>query len=97
MWVRVEHRSRALDPLRRVGRGAIGLVAVLIGLPVAVLMPLFWLESQLPPEAVPGLHLGPIMALLLAALALVAAANGAGAVVAVVLAVGRRWRTAREP
>jgi hypothetical protein len=97
MWVRVEHRSRALDPLRRVGRGAIGLVAVLIGLPVAVLMPLFWLESQLPLEAVPGLHLGPIMALLLVALALVAAANAAGAVVAVVLAVGRRWRAAREP
>jgi hypothetical protein len=97
MWVRVEHRSRALDPIRRVGRGAIGFVTVLIGLPVAVLMPLFWLESQLPLEAVPGLHLGPIMALLLVALALVAAANAAGTVVAVVLAVGRRWRTAREP
>ena len=48
LWVRVEDRSRALDPMVRVGRGAIGLLAVLIGLPVVVLMPLFWLESQLP-------------------------------------------------
>jgi hypothetical protein len=96
-WVHVEARSRALDPIRRVGRGAIGLVAVLIGLPVAVLMPLFWLESQLPLEAVPALHLGPIMALLLVALTLVAAANAVGAVVAVVLAAGRRWRAARGP
>ena len=62
----------------RVGRGAIGLLAVLIGLPVVVLMPLFWLESQLPLEAVPALHLGPVMALLLVALVLVAAVNAAG-------------------
>ena len=44
------------------------LLAVVIGLPVVVLMPLFWLESQLPPEAVPALHLGPVMALLLVGL-----------------------------
>ncbi len=65
IWVRVEHRSRGLDPFRRVGRGAIGLLMVLIGLPALVLTPLFWLESQLPLEAVPALHLGPVMALLL--------------------------------
>ena len=76
----------------RVGRGAIGLLAVLIGLPVVVLMPLFWLESQLPPEAVPALHLGPVMALLLVALVLVAAANVLGAVGAIAVALGRRWR-----
>ena len=96
LWIRVEQRSRALEPLRRVGRGAIGLVAVVIGLPVAVLMPLFWLESQLPPEAVPFLNLGPVMALLLVALVLVVAVNGVGAVTAVTLAVGRRWRGGRS-
>ena len=92
LWVRVEDRSRALDPMVRVGRGAIGLLAVLIGLPVVVLMPLFWLESQLPLEAVPALHLGPVMALLLVALVLVSAANVVGAVGAIAAALGRRWR-----
>jgi hypothetical protein len=92
LWVRVEDRSRGLDPMVRVGRGAIGLLAVLIGLPVVVLMPLFWLESQLPLEAVPALHLGPVMALLLVALVMVAAANVLGAVGAIAVALGRRWR-----
>jgi hypothetical protein len=97
IWVRVEHRSRALDPLRRIGRGAIGLLMIVIGLPVAVLMPLFWLESQLPLEAVPALHLGPVMALLLLALALIVAMNLVGAVVVVGLAVGRRSRAGGAP
>jgi hypothetical protein len=92
LWVRVEDRSRALDPMVRVGRGAIGLLAVLIGLPVVVLMPLFWLESQLPLEAGSALHLGPVMALLLVALVLVAAANVVGAVGVIAVALGRRWR-----
>jgi hypothetical protein len=92
LWVRVEDRSRVLDPMVRVGRGAIGLLAVLIGLPVVVLMPLFWLESQLPLEAVPALHLGPVMALLLVALVLVSAANVVGAVGAIAVALGRRWQ-----
>lgn len=95
LWVRVEQRSCALEPLRRVGRAAIGLVAVVIGLPVAVLMPLFWLESHLPLEAVSSLNLGPVMALLLVALVLVVAMNGVGAAVAVTLAVTRRWRGRR--
>jgi hypothetical protein len=95
LWVHVEQRSRALEPLRRVGRVAMGLLAVVIGLPVAVLMPMFWLESQLPLEAVPSLNLGPVMALLLVALVLVLAVNGVGAVAAVALAVTRRWRAGR--
>ena len=95
VWVHVEQRSRDLEPFRRVGRVAIGLVAVVIGLPVAVLMPLFWLESQLPLEAVPHLNLGPVMALLLVALVLVVAVNGAGALVTVALAGARRWRAGR--
>ena len=95
LWVRVEQRSRRLEALRRIGRGAIGLVGVVIGLPIAVLMPLFWLESQLPPEVVPALHLGPVMALLLIALVLVVAVNAVGVVVTVALEVGRRWRSGR--
>ncbi|HEX2500857.1 MAG TPA: hypothetical protein VHO73_05325 [Methylomirabilota bacterium] len=97
IWVRVEQRSRALDPFRRVGRGAMGLLAVVIGLPVVVLMPLFWLESQLPLEAVPALHLGPVMALLLVALASIVAVNAAAAVVTLALTVGRRWRAHGAP
>jgi hypothetical protein len=92
LWVRVEDRSRALDPMARVGRGVIGLLAVVIGLPIVVLMPLFWLESQLPLEAVPALHLGPVMALLVVALVLVVAMNLLGGLAAVALAIGRRWR-----
>ena len=97
IWIRVERRSFALDPFRRVGRGAIGLLMVVIGLPAVVLMPLFWLESQLPLEAVPALHLAPVMALLLVALALTVAVNAVGAVVAVALGVGQRWRAGRAP
>ena len=97
IWVRVEQRFRALEPFRRVGRVAMGLLAVVIGLPVVVLMPLFWLESQLPLEAVPALHLGPVMALLLVALASIVAVNLVGAVVAVGLTVSRRWRPRRAP
>lgn len=96
LWVNVEQRSRALDPWRRIGRVAIGVVAVVIGLPVTVLMPLFWLESQLPPEAVPLLNLGPVMALLLVAVVLVVAVNGAGGIVTLVLGVARRWRGIRS-
>ena len=93
LWVHVEQRSRALEPLRRIGRVAIGLAAVVIGLPAAVLMPLFWLESHLPLEAVPSLNLGPVMALLLVSCVLVVAANGVGAIVTVALTVARRWRS----
>lgn len=97
IWVRVEQRSRALEPFRRIGRGAIALLAVVIGLPVVVLMPLFYLESYLPLEAVPALHLGPIMALLLVSLAMIVAVNAVGAVVTVALGVGRHWRARRRP
>ena len=69
----------------------------MIGLPIVVLMPMFWLESRLPLEAVPALHLGPVMALLLVSLALVVGVNAVGAVVAVALSLGRRWRAGRAP
>jgi hypothetical protein len=97
IWVRVEGWSHGLAPLRRVGRGVMALLAVVMALPALVLMPLFWLESQLPLEAVPALHLGPVMALLLVALALIVAVNVAGAVVAVALSIGWRWRAGGVP
>ena len=97
IWVRVERQLRGLDPFRRVGRGAIGLLMVLVGLPALVLMPLFWLESQLPVEAVPALQLGSVMVLLLVTLALTVAVNSVGAVVSVALGVGRRRRASRGP
>jgi hypothetical protein len=92
IWIRVESQVRGLDPFRRVGRGAIGLLMVLIGLPALVLMPLFWLESQLPRDAVPALHIGSAMALLLVALVLVVAVNVVGGLVAGGVALARRWR-----
>ena len=97
LWVGVERQSRGLDPSRRIGRGVMGLLSVVIGLPIVVLMPMFWLESRLPLEAVPALHLGPVMALLLVSLALVVGVNAVGAVVAVALSLGRRWRAGPAP
>ena len=97
LWVWVEQQSRALEAIRRVGRVAMALLLVVIGLPIAVLMPLFWLESQLPLEAVPELHLGSVMALLLVSLVLVVAVNVVGGLVTVALGVGRRWRTRPAP
>lgn len=91
LWVRTEARHRRLDPVRRVGRIAAGLLIVLVLTPVAVLAPLFWLDEQLPPEA--GLRdvRGGVMALVLVDLVLVVFVNVAGIVVAVVRSVlGRR-------
>ena len=81
LWVRTEARHRDLEPLRRLGRGAFGLVAVLVGTPALVLMPLFWLDGQLPPEAGLNRLLGPAMAILLSALLLVVLANLIGALI----------------
>ena len=82
LWVRTEGRHRALGPLRRIGRGAAGLFAVVIATPAMVLAPLFWLDTQLPPEV--GLHgaRGGAMALVLITLVLVVIVNITGAVVA---------------
>ena len=97
LWVYFEQRSGVLEVISRIGRGVIALLMAVIGLPMVVLMPLFWLESQLPPEAVPALHLGSVMALLLVSLALVVATNIAGALVATGLGILRRWRAGRGP
>jgi hypothetical protein len=81
LWVRTEARQRALQPLRRVGRVVVGLVIVLVVTPAAVLMPLLWLDEQLPREV--GLHAarGGVMALLLITLLLVVLVNVAGSIV----------------
>ena len=96
LWVRVESRHRAFEPLRRLGRVAAGLMAIVIGTPMLVLMPLFWLDTQLPVEA--GLHqlLAPIMTLVLISLILVVLVNVAGAAVATGLAVASRARATQR-
>jgi hypothetical protein len=94
LWLRVEGRHRALDPLRRLGRIAIGLVAVTLCAPILILMPLFWLDTQLPTDAGLNRLLAPIMTLVLISLALVVLVNVAGAVVAVGVTVAARSRAA---
>ena len=93
MWVRMESRHRDLHALARIGRATAGLLMVVIAIPIVVLMPLFWLDTQLPPEAGLTPLLGPIMALVLIALALVALTNVlGGASIAIRAAVGRNRR-----
>jgi hypothetical protein len=81
LWMRTEARHRTLHPLGRLGRAVLGLLAVIVVVPGVVLMPLFWLEDVLPSEVGLTLVLGPVMALILISLALVALTNIAGALV----------------
>jgi hypothetical protein len=90
LWLRAEGRHRALEPLRRLGRVTLGLAAVVIGTPVLVLMPLFWLDTHLPPEAGLNRLLAPIMTLTLVSLVLVVLVNVAGGVVAIAAALAGR-------
>jgi hypothetical protein len=92
LWLRVEAHHQHLRPARRFGSVAAGLVAVVIVVPIAVLVPVFWLDAQLPVEA--GLHsrLGAVMVVVLIALVLILLVNVAGGVVIAlrfVLARGR--------
>ena len=59
LWVRTESRHAPLGFVRRLGRAAAALALVAVGVPVSVLMPLFWLETALPPEAGFSRVLGP--------------------------------------
>lgn len=91
LWVRTEARHRRLDVVRRLGRIAVGLVLVVVVTPAVVLMPLFWLDERLPPEA--GLHAvrGGVMAVVLITLILVILVNVTGSLVAAGRALyGRR-------
>jgi hypothetical protein len=87
MWVRTEARHRRLEPLSRVGRAAGGLTLVFVAVPILVLMPLFWLDTQLPPEAGFQRLLAPIMMLTLLSLVLMALTNAIGSLVIVARAV----------
>lgn len=92
LWVRVEERHRALEPVRRLGRIAAGLVLVVVVTPPAVLMPVFWLDQQLPSEAGFAPLVGRIMALTLIALALTAVVNLVGGVIVAGRGLARRRR-----
>lgn len=92
MWVHVEERHRGLDPIRRLGRVAAGLVLVVAVTPVVVMMPVFWLAQQLPPEAGFTRLLGPIMALTLIALALTGVVNVVGGLIVTGRGLARRRR-----
>ena len=83
LWVRTEARHRDLGLVRRIGRVSIGLVIVLFGLPVVVLLPVFWLDTHLSPDLEFTRYLAPIMTLVLISLALVVVVNVVGALVAV--------------
>jgi hypothetical protein len=97
LWVHVERgQARGRDAFSRIGRAALGLVAVVFGVPVIVLLPLFSLEALLPPgEAVTVLPIAAIMALVLIALVLVAAVNVAGLLVIAGSTVATRLRRPR--
>jgi hypothetical protein len=92
LWVRVEARHRALDPVRRLGRVTGGLLIVLIAAPALLLMPVFWLESVVPPEAGLKPVLAPLMSVMLISLALTVAVNVLGVGAALSYAAVRRLR-----
>ena len=81
LWLRTEARHRGLGAARRIGRIASGLGVVVIATPVAVLMPMFWLDEQLPAEAGLRAMRSGIMALVLITLVLVGLVNAVGALV----------------
>ncbi len=89
LWVRAEAHHRTLHLSRRVGRVTVGLLAVIVVTPAAVLMPLFWLERVLPPEADAGTVLAPVMTLVLVSLVLVVLTNLVGSAVIACRAVLR--------
>ena len=81
LWIRTEARQRGLHPARRLGRAGLALVAVIVVTPAAVLMPVFWLESILPPETGARAIPAPVMTIVLVSLVLVVLANLVGAAI----------------
>jgi hypothetical protein len=92
LWMQAEARNQQHPALRRAGRAVMGLVVVVIATPALVLMPLFWLDTQLPAEAGLRPKLAPVMTILLIALALVLMVNLAGSMTVVARAVYARRR-----
>jgi len=92
LWVRVERsRGPGRDVVSRAGRIGVGLVLAAIAVPGVVLMPLFFINEYVPPEAGISGMLGPVMFILLASLALVVLVNAAGVLALGVSAMLRRW------
>jgi hypothetical protein len=92
LWVRAERsRGPARDPLSRAGRIAGGLLLASITVPGVILMPLFFLNERLPPEAGLAPMLGPVMFILLVSLALILLVNAAGVLVLGLSAILRWW------
>jgi hypothetical protein len=80
LWVRVEGRHAGpRGVLERIGRAAVALLLVVVLGPIAVLMPLFALDAQLPAEAEMGHVISRTMVLLLMSIALVVVSNVVGA------------------
>jgi hypothetical protein len=92
LWMQAEARNQRLPALRRAARALMGLVVVVIATPALVLMPLFWLDTQLPLDAGLRPKLAPVMTILLISLALVLMVNLAGSMVVVARAVYARRR-----
>lgn len=93
LWVRAERsRGPGRDVLSRAGRIAAGLVLASIAVPGLVLMPLFFVNEHVPPEAGVAEILGPVMFVLLASLALVVVVNAAGIAFLAGSALARRLR-----
>ena len=92
LWMQAEARNQQLPALRRAGRAVMELGVVMIATPALVLMPLFWLDAQLPAEAGLRPKLAPVMTILLIALALVLMVNLAGSMVVAARAVYARRR-----
>ena len=81
LWVRVEDRGAASRGLlERIGRASVALLLVVVLGPVAVLMPLFALDAQLPAEAAMDHLISRTMVLLLVSVALVVLCNMGGAI-----------------
>jgi hypothetical protein len=93
LWVQAERQNRGFDPVRRLGRVALGLVSVVFGVPALLLMPLFWLESHLPPAAGLTPLLATAMTVVLIALVLTVLVNVVGGAVA----AGRGLLARRRP
>jgi hypothetical protein len=85
VWTQTERRHRRLDGLARIGRAAAGLLSVVLATPMLVLMPMFWLDTQLPEDAGLRRILAPTMAVVLVSVVLVVLTNIVGAIAATVL------------
>ena len=97
LWVSVERRQGSgRGGVARLGRIAFGLVVVTLTVPTVVLMPLFWLDSRLPPDAGLNPMLAPVMTIVLIALMLIAFVNVVGGILALLRATLRRRSRAAD-